>query len=152
MIPDTIGSGAEFSRCKKYRYVLWRRWAWDGYASQVMFIGLNPSTADATTDDPTIRRCIGFAKDWGYGGILMLNAFAFRATDPKAMLSAEDPIGPYNDDTIAYWRSQNGLIVAAWGDRCPITREHDVCRVIGANRMYCIGTTKSGAPKHPLEW
>lgn len=66
--------GAEFSECRKYRYVLWRRWDWKGYGNQVMFIGLNPSTADETEDDPTIRRCIRFAKDWGYSGLLMMNA------------------------------------------------------------------------------
>jgi hypothetical protein len=90
-VHDDFASGAEFSECRKYRYVLWRRWAWEGYANQVMFIGLNPSTADEREDDPTIRRCVRFAKDWGYSGILMMNAFAFRATQPADMKAASDP-------------------------------------------------------------
>lgn len=74
-------SAARFSLCRRYRYDLWRRWDISkGYA---MFIGLNPSTADKTADDPTIRRCIGFARSWGYGALCMTNLFAFRATDPR---------------------------------------------------------------------
>lgn len=144
-----FASGAEFSSCRTYRYVLWRRWAWNGYANQVMFVGLNPSTADESEDDPTIRRCIRFAKDWGYGGLLMMNAFAFRATDPKVMKAASDPVGPANDEAFGYRRTQVGLIVAAWGTHCPVDRERAVCRAI-SRPIHCLGTTKSGAPKHPL--
>lgn len=144
-----IDSGAEFSECRTYRYVLWRRWAWEGFAQQVMFIGLNPSTADETKDDPTIRRCIRFAKDWGYSGLLMLNAFAFRATDPKVMKAAADPIGPGNDEALSYRRTQASLIIAAWGAHCPREREIAVCRAIGAP-VYCLGRTKAGHPAHPL--
>lgn len=144
-----FGSGAEFSRCRRYRYVLWRQWDWQGYANQVMFVGLNPSTADETEDDPTIRRCIRFAKDWGYGGILMANAFAFRATDPRVMKAASDPVGRDNDEKLRYWGTQVGLIVAAWGAHCPVDREREVCSVIG-RPVHCLGTTKAGAPKHPL--
>jgi hypothetical protein len=80
---DDLGMGAEFSDCGTYRYALWR--TWNALQPGVLFVGLNPSTADATTDDPTIRRCIGFAKRWGYGGITMANVFAYRATDPREM-------------------------------------------------------------------
>ena len=146
---DPFESGAEFSECRTYRYVLWRRWDWQGYANQIMFIGLNPSTADETEDDPTIRRCLRFARDWGYGGLLMMNAFAFRATDPKVMKAAADPVGPGNDEAFGYRRSQVGMIVAAWGENCPAKREQRVLQVIGQT-IHCLGKTKSGRPKHPL--
>ena len=84
--------GARFSESRTHRYALWR--IWEKGAPMVMFVGLNPSTADETQDDPTIRRCIDFAKRWGYGGLYMLNIFAFRATNPKDMKAAADPVGP----------------------------------------------------------
>jgi len=152
MITDTIdrtASGAEFSDCRKYRYVLWRRWDWQGYANQLMFIGLNPSTADESEDDPTVRRCIGFAKSWGFGGLLMMNAYAFRATDPKVMKKALDPVGRGNDEAFGYRRTQVGLIVACWGAHCSPEREKRVCEVID-KPIYCLGKTKAGRPKHPL--
>lgn len=141
--------GAEFSECRTYRYSLWRRWRWDGNASQVMFIGLNPSTADEIENDPTIRRCIGFAKSWGYSSLLMMNAYAFRATDPKEMKSAIDPIGPGNDEAFLVRRDQCGLIIAAWGVHCSSEREAAICRLIGRD-VHCLGKTKDGRPKHPL--
>lgn len=142
-------SGAEFSDCKQYRYALWRQWDWQGYANQVMFIGLNPSTADEKKDDPTIRRCIRFAKDWGYGGLIMMNAYAFRATDPKDMKAAIDPIGPDNNEALGYRRTQVGFVVAAWGAHCDPKRELEACRAIG-KPIHCLGKTKTGRPKHPL--
>ena len=90
-----LKTGAIFSGCRTYRYTLWR--SWDRDKGDVMFIGLNPSTADETLNDPTVRRCINYAKSWGYGGIYMANMFAFRATDPKEMKQAKDPIGYRND-------------------------------------------------------
>jgi len=141
--------GAEFSDCRRYRYVLWRRWNFQSYANQVMFIGLNPSTADEMEDDPTIRRCVGFAKDWGYGGILMLNAYAFHSTDPKGLKAVIDPVGPQNDEALGYRRSQCGLVIAAWGSHCSPDREMQVCQAIG-KVIHCLGRTKSGKPKHPL--
>lgn len=146
--PD-FRSGAEFSECRKYRYVLWRRWGWSGYAQQVMFIGLNPSTADETEDDPTIRRCIGFAKSWGYAGLLMMNAYAFRATNPREMKRQIDPVGPGNDEAFGYRRTQVGLIVACWGSHCSESRERQVCDAVG-KPIQCFGLTKAGRPKHPL--
>ena len=143
-------TGAEFSACRNYRYVLWRRcWWWSEYDQQVMFVGLNPSTADETEDDPTIRRCIGFAKSWGYSGLLMMNAFAFRATSPKVMMAADDPVGPDNDEAFGYRRSQVGLIVAAWGNHCSKERELEVLRAIN-HPVFCLGHNQSGSPKHPL--
>jgi len=141
---------AEFSPCRTYRYALGRSWDWQGYANQVMFIGLNPSTADETEDDPTIRRCIRFAQDWGYGGLIMMNAYAYRATNPREMLAASDPIGPDNDEALSYRASHVGLIVAAWGAHCDRARADRVCRIMRSQAVHCLGTTKAGAPKHPL--
>lgn len=147
--PQVIDSGATFSDCRTYRYALWRCWDWRGYSNQVMFIGLNPSTADETEDDPTIRRCIRFAKDWGYGGLIMTNAFAFRATDPRDMKAAPDPVGPDNDDILSQYQSQVGLVVAAWGAHCPRDREQQICQIVGRS-IKCLGRTKHGSPKHSL--
>ena len=96
---ETVGIGASVSPCERYRYSLWKRWS---MAPLVLFIGLNPSTASATTDDPTIRRCINYAKAWKHGGLLMSNAFAWRSTDPRQLYAQEDPVGPEND--AALWR------------------------------------------------
>ena len=148
--------GADFSPCRQYRYALWRHWDWQGHANCVMFIGLNPSTADETDNDTTISKCIGFAKKWGYGGIYMLNLFAFKATHPSEMFRAAYPIGPGNDEALAYHRTRCGLIVAAWGAG-PSKSEHgwkwlhrveDVKRVI-SKPLWCLGTTKDGSPRHP---
>ena len=86
---------AKLSECRKYRYALWR--TWDETKPHVMIIGLNPSTADETKDDPTITRCINFAKSWGYGGVCMANLFAYRATEPTVMKGSTDPVGTEND-------------------------------------------------------
>jgi len=146
-----IQSGAFLSDCRDYRYTLWRRW--DRYLPGCVFVGLNPSTADETEDDPTIRRCIGFAKSWGLGSLIMLNAYAFRATNPKDMTAARNPIGLLNDQAIEQTAQaqvdRGGIVVAAWGTHCDEQREAAVCRVI--NRpIHCLGRTKAGRPKHPL--
>ena len=142
-----IESGAQCSPCRIYRYALWRRW--DDLARDVMFIGLNPSTADESEDDPTIRRCIRFAKDWGFGGLRMLNAYSFRATDPKNMKAAAEPIGEGNNDAIKLQSKDAGLIVAAWGVHCSPERALAVCNAVG-RPIHCLGKTKDGYPKHPL--
>jgi hypothetical protein len=80
-----------------------------------MFVGLNPSTADETSDDPTIRRCIAFAKSWGYSALCMTNLFAYRATDPKIMKKAQYPVGPDNDDYLKMLSAGAGVVIAAWG-------------------------------------
>lgn len=98
---DEWSSGAEFSPCRVWRYALWRRWDFGSRCNMVAFVGLNPSTADESLDDATIRRCINFAKSWGYDGMYMLNAYAFRATDPRDMKAFHEPIGKDNDCTIA---------------------------------------------------
>ena len=141
-------AGAVFSPCEKYRYMMWRTWGeLDG--PRMMFIGLNPSTATESVEDPTVRRCIRFAKDWGYAGMFMMNAFAFRATDPKKMQASVDPNGPRNNDAILEASQQSRLIIAAWGVHCPVPREREICAIVG-RPIHCLGWTKGGRPRHPL--
>ena len=142
-------SGARFSSCRTYRYALWRVWDEDGPSLNV--IGLNPSTADETTDDPTIRRCIGFAKAWGYGSLVMTNLFALRSTDPRGLLTMDDPVGPDNDQTLYVEAGSSGQSIAAWGAHpLAVARSEHVRRLLGQMFVECLGITKSGAPKHPL--
>lgn len=135
------------SNCRQYRYSLWREWiGGDGFA---MFVGLNPSTADETNDDPTIRRCIGFAKEWGFAGLCMTNLFAFRATDPSDMLRAVDPIGPENDSYLQGVAMHAGVVVAAWGTNgTHLGRDIAVRQMIPSLKILKL--TKDGHPGHPL--
>lgn len=157
LIPAGEQSGALFSPCCKWRYSLWRLWREDALelaATQnfrrcVAFIGLNPSTADEEQNDPTVRRCIGFAKDWGFGGLLMLNLYGFRATDPRVMKRFSEPVGPETDHWLAFYAARVGRIVACFGSHAAPARVAELKRVIN-RRMDCLGTTISGMPKHPL--
>jgi len=145
-------TSAVISDCGKYRYSLGRIWGdleapdSKGYA---MFIGLNPSTADATLDDPTIRRCVGFAKDWGYDGLQMANLFAFRATDPKVMLKAVDPIGPDNDLALTTLAMGSAVVVAAWGTHGVYMGRDIQVKEMFPNLHY-LKLTVAGHPSHPL--
>ncbi|TVS13620.1 MAG: DUF1643 domain-containing protein [Wenzhouxiangella sp.] len=141
-------SGANFSRCRRYRYTLWRRW--DADRRLVMVIGLNPSTADARRNDPTIRRCIGFARDWGCGGLVVTNLFAFRATYPSDLKAASDPVGPRNDAWIRRMARQVDVVVAAWGnDGAWLGRSARLQRIL-SGRLHCLRLNHSGEPAHPL--
>jgi hypothetical protein len=114
-----------------------------------MFIGLNPSTADETLDDPTIRRCIGYAKAWGYGALCMTNLFAWRATDPHEMKAAYSPVGLFNDVYLKQCAEGAGVVVAAWG----VHGEHQHRNIVVMEMLTglaCLGVTKNGYPKHPL--
>ena len=114
-----------------------------------MFVGLNPSTADETTDDPTLTRCINYAKSWGYGGVCMANLFAFRATEPVDMKATENPIGAENDKWLKKLAKDAGLVVAAWGnDGSYLGRSKQVIKLIPG--LHCIKLNKSGEPAHPL--
>lgn len=136
-----------FSPCRAYRYALWREWiGGEGYA---MFVGLNPSTADETSDDPTIRRCIAFSKAWGYAGLCMTNLFAYRATKPADMKAAADPVGPENDAHLLRLASEAGVIVAAWGaNGTHRGRDTQVRKLLPA--LHYLVLTKDGHPGHPL--
>ena len=140
-------SSAVFSPCRTYRYLLWR-W-WEIPRGYVMFVGLNPSTADESIDDPTIRRCIGFAKAWGYGGLCMANLFAFRATQPAAMKAAHDPVGPDNDHALRESAERAGLLVAAWGVH-GAHQDRAAAVMAMLPGIHCLRLTKDGHPGHPL--
>lgn len=143
-------SGAVFSPDQKYRYVLWREWSAE--KRRLVVIGLNPSTADATKNDPTITRCISFAKREGCGGLIMLNLFAFRATDPNEMIAAAEPIGPENDTYIrAHVFAHHRIVLAAWGVSGGYRqRDKQVCELLASANLWCLGHTKEGDPRHPL--
>ena len=138
---------ASLSRCGRFRYALWR--TWDDTRPVVVFVGLNPSTADKTTDDPTLRRCINYARDWGYGGVCMANLFAYRATDPANMKAALDPVGPRNNHWLKRLGAEAGLVVAAWGnDGSYLGRSQQVLGLLP--NPHCLKINKSGEPAHPL--
>ena len=138
---------AKFSACRTYRYALWR--TWDDSKPYAMFIGLNPSTADETDDDPTIRRCVGFAKNLGYGGLCMANLFAYRATVPSVMMSARDPVGPENDEWLGRLSSNAGIIIAAWGNNGKFLGRSKAVLCFIKN-VQCLKVNNSGEPSHPL--
>lgn len=142
---------AAFSEDRRYRYVLWRRW--DDRRPLTCFVLLNPSTADETTDDPTIRRCIAFARSWGDGGVYVTNLFALRATDPGRLRRAKDPIGARNDDWIRAIAERCGRIVVGWGEHGRYRdRGADVLeRLLPRDRTFRFGLTRaSRQPMHPL--
>ncbi len=141
-------AGATIKR--NYRYRLWRRWDLNG--STLVWIMLNPSTADALTDDATIRRCIGFAKQFGHGGIEVVNLFAYRATNPKRLKLIEAPVGPDNNGYILK-ACQGSQVVCAWGNHGMYHNRGDqVTRMLFENNipMWMLGKTKEMQPKHPL--
>ena len=142
-----IDSGAKFSLCKKYRYTLWR--TWDLSKPKIMFLGLNPSTADEINNDPTVARCINYAKLWNYGGMYMMNIFAFRTTYPIELKKASEPIGLDNDYWINKISKSVDKCIAAWGnDGAFLDRSNDIKSNI--NNLYCLKINHSGEPSHPL--
>jgi hypothetical protein len=140
-------AGAILSRT--YRYRLWRSW---GDGPRLGWIMLNPSQADAQGDDPTLRRCVGFAQSWGYGGLEVVNLFAYRASRPGVLRQVADPIGPQNDRYLRELPDRVAAIVCAWGNggalggRDRVVRE----RLADYPALYCLGRTRSGHPRHPL--
>ena len=140
-------TGAKFSHFRKYRYVLWR--IWDKSKPLVMFIGLNPSKADETRDDPKIKRCINFAKSWVCGGIYVTNLFASRTNIPKIMKSYDDPIEEENDKFIKLISKKAAIIIAAWGNEGIYLNRARVIEESLSN-LKCIKKNKSGEPSHPL--
>jgi hypothetical protein len=142
---------AVFSPCRTWRYVLTRRWR--GGGTVCAFIGLNPSTADETLNDPTIRRCMGFAKRWGHSALYMLNLFAYRATDPAVMRAAPYPDGVENWAWILRVALSADLVVCAWGAHGEfLGRAESVAVNLQANgvRLHHLGLTAAGHPRHPL--
>ncbi len=138
---------ASFSPDGVYRYRLLRRWSRGG---RVLWVMLNPSTADAQRDDPTIRRCIGFSRAWGFGGMEVVNLYALRATDPAVLRGHPDPVGRDNDAHIRAGPRSAAMVVAAWGASC--TDEARIVRVLAmlGEKVWCLGLTRGGMPRHPL--
>lgn len=130
-----------------YRYSLTR--VWDRDRSRVCFVMLNPSTADETHNDPTIRRCIGFSDRWGYGSLIVVNLFAFRTHDPRILKATADPLGADNNGHVIEAARDCGLAIAAWGVRGH-RHEHSRRLMSQIQPIHCLGVTKNGAPKHPL--
>lgn len=149
---------AQVSACGRYRYNLTRTWA-PGAAGggTVLWVMLNPSVADAAIDDPTIRKCVGFAKRWDAGAIAVVNLFAFRATDPVELelwsMRGMDVVGPENGAAIDQAMGRADRVVFAWGSHRSVGKRgrdlFDRARALGIEPL-CIGTTKSGEPRHPL--
>lgn len=153
---DVTTPYAAISDDGRYRYTLGRRWEPAEGPGSAVFVMLNPSTADAHQDDPTIRRCIGFAKRIGSGGIHVVNLYAYRATKPADLWRADDPIGPENDEILrAAFAAADRLqqpVIAAWGANAE-PRRVEFVRVIARAagvRLQALGVTKDGAPRHPL--
>lgn len=145
-----VKGSAVLSPCERFRYVLTRPLG--AGRNPLTVVGLNPSTADATTDDQTVRRLVGFARTWGMDGLVLLNAYALRSTDPKVMLAADDRVGPENDEWLRKYMRAGGWVLAAWGAHCEPEREERVRELARESHamLWCLGTTVSGAPKHPL--
>lgn len=152
MFPDTV-----FSADRKYRFALYREW--DKKKPRIAFIGLNPSTADEHMDDPTIKRCIQFAKDWGFGSMLMGNIFAYRATDPDELYTVHDPVHGENNMWLDKIQRSSDKTVACWGIHGEFkSRGYHVQLLLSVDPqhphprqgLYIFGLTKQGYPKHPL--
>lgn len=137
---------AVLSDCGKYRYALRRHIPCE---HSMVFIGLNPSTADAELDDQTIRKCRHFAKRFGYNGFIMVNLFAFRATRPVDMKKALDPIGPDNDQWLRLILGADTLKVAMWGNDGVFMDRDRFVQGLGSE-LHCLGVNSNGTPKHPL--
>ncbi len=138
---------AVLSTDKKYRYILKR--IWDDKLQKVAIIGLNPSTADAKNDDPTIKRCIEFVKSWGYGGFYMLNLFAFRATNPKEIYKVNNPVGEENEKHILEIISKVEKVICAWGNEGEhLNQSKKILSLI--ETPFCLKINLSGEPSHPF--
>jgi hypothetical protein len=156
---DDVIAQAEISKCGVYRYTLWRHWQ-TPMLGTVTWIMLNPSWADAVDDDPTIRKCIGFSKKWGFGGIRVVNLFALRSEDFKKLAQHDDPVGPQNDEAINTALDlaghDGGPAVAAWGrnskHRDVIYRGAMVYEMAQSHEidLQTLGSNQDGSPKHPL--
>ena len=142
---------ASFDASRRWRYRLSRVWDPDG--ARLAVVMLNPSTADAAVLDPTVRRCVGYARAWGFGALEVVNLFAWRSTDPRALARVADPVGPENDGAIlaAAWCAE--LVVAAWGVHGRLGgRGRRVARTLAAAgvELAALATTGAGEPRHPL--
>lgn len=141
-------SSAVLSPCRTYRYRLTR--CWQPHGKQLAFIMLNPSTADEMVDDPTIRRCIGFAHRLGFASLTVGNLFAYRATDPADLRRAENPIGPDNDRHLLAIADDAEMVICAWGAHGAHMGRGQAVRSLLRAPLWCLSRTKAGEPTHPL--
>lgn len=136
-----------FSECLTYRYMVKR--TWDAQLPTAMFIGLNPSETDGTDDNPTITRCLNFARHWGYGSVYLANLFAYRATQPQDMKTAQHPVGADNNAWLRQLATESAIIIAAWGnDGTHLQRSAEVRQLLPT--LHCLKINQSGEPAHPL--
>ena len=146
------GNDAVISDCGTYRYALQRE-GWLTGAGTVLFVMLNPSTADVSVNDPTIRRCIRFAQDWGFNRLTVANLYAFRATQPAELATVDDPVGLYADPWIYRLCTEASEVIVAWGAGvfASVRRQRDVLDILTESHApLCLGTTQGGQPRHPL--
>ena len=143
-------AGAIFDEKRRvYRYVLWRRWG--SRTSRCLFVMLNPSTADEYVLDPTVRKCVKWAKQWGFGAVDVCNIFAWRSTDPKLLYNLKDPVGPENDHWIQQSAMMAAMVVVAWGKHGALKSPGEaVARMLEKHRPLCLGVNADGSPEHPL--
>ena len=145
---------ALFDQTGQYRYALSRSWQpTDANDPSVAFVMLNPSRADAERDDPTIRACMQFAQGWGYGGLTVVNLFAYRTPEPKALKTVHDPVGPGCDRAILDAADRAERLLLAWGNWGTLLgRDRAVLRLLQpyADRLYCLGVNRTAQPRHPL--
>ncbi len=144
---------ANISPCGMYRYSLTR--SWNEALPRVLFVMLNPSTADAYRDDPTIRRCIGFAKSWGYGRLDVCNIFAYRTTFPNELLHVTDPCGVKNLSTLKRYAVKADKIICAWGNGRLIKRlmpNQSPIQLLDSvkSKLHYLELSKDYTPRHPL--
>lgn len=150
LLDGIVESSAVISPCGLYRYLLTRRW--QGGIGLVCWVLLNPSTADGTLNDPTVRRLIGYSRAWGFSGFTVVNLFAFRATDPRAMKATPDAIGPENDRYIEEAASASNLVVGGWGRYGSGARATVVEEALAQldRAPHALRLTQAGDPQHPL--
>lgn len=152
---EYIESSAKLSHCRMYRYHLHRRWANGG--TSVLWVMLNPSLADDSIDDPTVRKCVGFSRRWGHGEMAIVNLYAYRTHDPKILKVVEKTkgrervVGEENDRYIDAVGMRSTQIVAAWGAHADADRAAEVLRLLNRRGpVQCLGRTSGGQPRHPL--
>ena len=144
-------TGAVFSRCRRWRYLLWRRW--DAARPIANFLMLNPSTADEYRLDPSCTRARLYAERWGYGALIVTNLFGWRATDPHEMKAAREPVGRANDAAILRAAHEAAIVVCAWGNHgAHRERSAYVLQMLSARgvKLHALRVTGSGEPAHPL--
>jgi hypothetical protein len=142
-------SGAKFSKCRRWRYLLWR--CWDPAKPAANFLMLNPSTADEFQLDPSCTRARNYAERWGYGALIVTNVFGWRSTDPAALRLVKDPVGRGNDAAIREAAEQAALVVCAWGNHAlHLERAQKVLELLRGVQLHCLRMNGGGQPAHPL--